>query len=118
MRVARVLCATALLAAGLSGPAMAAPSYDGLPYRIAAERGASYQMTCKFRAIRVYGQLRGNQYRILEKGPSRGNLPSDNARCVLVKLSGPGEVVLTIVKQTPRVARAVQPNQPVKLTVL
>ncbi|HYE43220.1 MAG TPA: hypothetical protein VEA15_07480 [Caulobacteraceae bacterium] len=107
----------ALAATAIAAPATAQPATTGLPYRIEAERGAEYRLVCKFRAIRTWGRMLANQYKVRDKGPSRGRLPSDNARCVLTKLGGRGAVVLTIVKGGVRTARAETPGQPVKLTV-
>lgn len=84
-----------------------------------AERGASYVLDCKFRAIRVLGAARINQYRVQYRGPTQGNLPSDNARCVLTKVSGPGAVTFTLVKNgQSRSVTAARAGTPVKLTVL
>lgn len=117
MKFASVPTLVLLAAAALPAPAAAAPANKGLPYAVTAERGAEYQLTCKFRAIRQYGGL-VNQYTVRQKGASKGRLPSDNGRCTLVKLGGKGEIVLTIVKGGAKVARAAVVGQPVKLTVL
>jgi hypothetical protein len=86
----------ALCALALAGPACALPK--GLPYRVAAQHSTQYVLDCKFRAVRVVGAARINQYRVEYRGPTQGNLPSDNARCVLTKVAGPGAVVLTLTK--------------------
>jgi hypothetical protein len=114
----RGLAAAVLGSAALAGgSAMALPR--GLPYTLRADRQASYVMDCKFRAIRVIGSARINQYRVQYRGPTHGNLPSDNARCVLTKVSGPGAVVLTLTKNGhSRSVRAAQAGAPVQLTVL
>jgi hypothetical protein len=107
----------AVAASACSAPAGAQPTYRGLPYRIDAERGAEYRLVCKFRAIRTWGRMLANQYKVRDKGPSRGRLPSDNARCALTKLGGRGAVVLTVMKDRPYVIRAETPGQPVKMEV-
>ena len=110
-----------VLALALSAPAVsvpAAPANTGLEYSISADRGALYMLDCKFRAIRRYGRGLVNNYRVRDKGPTRGRLPSDNGRCVITKLSGPGVVTLTVIKGKPHVVRAVQAGQPARLTVL
>ena len=124
-RRAALIAATAVVLAGalsgaLSGPAAALPGIpEGMPYRVTADRDASWTLVCKFRAIRVWGQGLINQYTAAERGPSRGNLPSDNARCILTKTSGPGAVVLTLTKgKVARTATAARAGAPVKLSVL
>jgi hypothetical protein len=107
----------ALCALALAGPACALPR--GLPYRVAAAGDAQYVLDCKFRAIRVVGAARINQYRVQYRGPTHGNLPSDNARCVLTKVAGPGAVVLTLTKNgKSRSISAARVGEPVKMTVL
>jgi hypothetical protein len=87
--------------------------------RQAAEQSAQYVLDCKFRAIRVVGAARINQYRVQYRGPTHGNLPSDNARCVLTKVSGPGAVVLTLTKAgKSRSIATARVGEPVKMTVL
>lgn len=119
-RAALIAAAAVALAGALPGPASALPGIpDGMPYRITADRGASWTLVCKFRAIRVWGQGLINQYTAAERGSSRGNLPSDNARCILTKTSGPGAVVLTLTKgKVVRTATAARAGAPVKLSVL
>jgi hypothetical protein len=110
----------ATIAAALAGPATALPGIpEGMPYRITADRGASWTLTCKFRAIRVWGRGLINQYSASERGPSHGALPSDNARCILTKTAGPGAVVLTLTKgKVVRTATALRAGASVKVSVL
>ena len=111
--------AMVLLAAALAVPGPASALPKGLPYRVTADRATRYVMDCKFRAIRVVGMARINQYRVQDQGTTHGNLPSDNARCVLTKVAGPGTVVLTLTKAgKSRSIAAARVGEPVKMTVL
>jgi len=115
-----VLGGLALAALATAGPACALPGIpNGMPYAIAAQPTASYTLTCKFRAVRVWGRGLINQYYVSDHGTTRGNLPSDNARCTLTKTAGPGAVVLTLTKNgKTRTVAAARTGAPVKVTVL
>lgn len=107
------------IVSALASPAAAITRPNsGLPYRIAAAPSASYSLDCRFRSIRLWGAGRVNQFRIDDRGPRQGRLPSDNARCVLVQTGGAGHVTLMLTKgKAVHQVRTERAGQPVRLRV-
>ena len=112
------------LAALAAAPALAQPPRIplGLHYAVAAPRGAAYALHCKFRAVRIRGHYdmdRGlvNHIDLSGKGPQRGRLPADNARCTLKQTGDRGPIALAVVKERPYTARVAANGAEAKIYV-
>lgn len=107
----------ALAACAEPPPAEPVANTDGLPYRVAAEADAVYELRCRFRAVKIEGGNVANSLDLSGTGPQSGGFPSDNARCVLKQTAGPGPVVLTITKNGAHTATAAGPGASADLAV-
>jgi hypothetical protein len=89
--------AAAAFAAGASAASGLEPGRP-IPYQVSAAKDASYVLDCKFRKFKETNGLIVNALTIQGKGPKAGNLPTDNARCVLTKTAGSGAVTVVLTK--------------------
>ena len=119
MRLALFAAAAAAVAAppaAAKGPA--APAQ--LAYTVSAPKDAAYALQCRFRAVKVGGQLGGalaNSITLSGKGPQKGRLPSDNARCTLEQTGDQGPIGVAVVKDKAYTAGVARRGQSAKLLV-
>lgn len=111
-----VLAASAFLAAAAVAAPAPAEAAAQLPFSIQAPRDAVYDLRCRFRAVRI-DNLLVNNINLSGRGPRTGRLPTDNARCTLKHLRGPGPVSLTVTKGKPQTVRVAGPGQQQMLAV-
>ena len=113
------MAAHAAFLGALPAAAQPAPTAQ-LAYSVAAPKEASYALACRFRAIRAGKRLGGgpvNNLTLSGKGPQRGRLPSDNARCTLQQTSDTGPIGLAVVKDRPYTAATSRRGQTAKLLI-
>ena len=111
--------AAAVIVAMAAGPAAAQrqpfipPQRTQLPYTVTAPKGATYTLSCRFRAVRAkgafdldYGYV--NKIELSPPNARSGLLPTDNGRCLLTQKGNTGPITLTIVKAGRRYATTVR----------
>lgn len=105
-----------------ASPALALKPGKPLPYVVSAPADAVYRIDCRFRKFEVEGKMNMkkvvNSMDLSGKGPKKGQLPTDNARCTLKQTAGRGPVVLTVTKDKPYVASVAKPGATTQLFVL
>lgn len=96
-------------------------AYGGLHWHVAAPKGASWALACRFRpvtmAVNRWERKRfSNVSTRSGAGAMAGRLPGDNGRCTLTKSGGAGPVGLAIVKAG--AARAAGTNDPARPAIV
>ena len=104
-------------AAGLLWSAGASAAPMALPVRVEAAPAAHYLAKCHVRSFKSANGLYANTYYIDSHGPFRDTIPSPNAQCVFAKTSGPGRVILHILKNGDHSAASDAPGRWVRLEV-
>ena len=105
--------AAAAPAAAQTGPAQ-------LAWSVSAPKDAAYALQCRFRAVKVGGQLGGsmaNSLTLSGKGPQTGRLPTDNARCTLEQTGDAGPIGFAVIKDKAYTAATARRGQSAKLLV-
>lgn len=92
------IAAAMLLAAPVSAQTEVGESvHSGLHWAVAAPRGASWTLNCRFTPVTSEG-IMFNAINETGTGARQGRLPGDNARCTLTKTGGAGGVGISVVK--------------------
>ena len=88
----------------------------GLPWSVAADANTTWRLECRFRPITSRGVY---QNRMVHegRGPQRGNLPTDNGRCTLTRLTGTGNIGLAVIKNGQAFAKGSTGQTPAILNV-